>query len=276
MASSLIIISGGGEFGSCVAVYLHRAGVPVAMVVSPREWYLRRPVCFAEVLNTGEKEIENSRAHLVQPDDLQAWPEADLSTRWQKTVSFIIDDRKIPVWTTEEFRDFGEALEPRALVLAENSELPILRDKQAPPIIALTSFVVEDARWPFYVESRLNYRLGSVSTEFPDRRSRLDFHFFKYPFAEVKTPIGGPFLAIQSIGDRVRMNEPLGTVNGIEIRSPYEGQVWGLAHSGKMLAPKSPISLIFQGKPSDDYLVCGYAPRTVAGSVLRLILEKFR
>ena len=270
----LTIIYGGGEFASCIASYLFQAGLPVAMVVNPRQVYLRHPVCLGQALTLGHKRVGEVEARAVSPETLEMRNAASWEEKWKQAVWFLIHDRAIPLWSLDDFPQFTEVLSPGFLVASE--VVPSMEDwvKEVPVSIGLHPPVSEDSGFSFLVETGWNYHLGRAFRETPLPATVQDFHFFKKPFVNVPSPIAGTFLAIKKIGESIRVNEPIGTVEGIEIRSPYEGQIWGLFPSGRIVSAKAVLALIFQGKGKEEYSHFGFDHRAVAGTVLRIILQQ--
>lgn len=62
----LVLVRGGGDIGSGVALHLYRAGLRVVIAELPQPLALRRLVCFAEAVYTGETTVEGVIAHRVK------------------------------------------------------------------------------------------------------------------------------------------------------------------------------------------------------------------
>ncbi len=271
----LTVIYGGGEFASCIATYLFHAALPVAMVVHPHQVYLRRPISLGEALNLGRKRIDEVEAVVVAPEILERFPEGNWEEKWAKAIHFYTTDRKIPVFSVEDFPGFSTVLQPQFLILSEM--VPAAEDwvREIPVTIALHPGMEGELDYSFRIETQWNYRLGKeFRPESGEITDKFDLHFFKKPFSTVATPIAGTFVALKKIGDRVRTNEPLGTVDGIEIRSPYEGQIWGMFPAGRLISARAALALIYQGKSGDEYLDFGFDHRAVAGTVLKIVLQQ--
>jgi len=139
-----------------------------------------------------------------------------------------------------EFEKTIALLSPQALVNAQpasKAAIPVSID-HAPLVIGLHPFHQPGVECHLAVESRLNYFLGrviSTGIHLPEEFSPGDF--FKDPFAHCQTPVEGLWLSLKAIGDGIRYNEAIGKINEIEIRSPHDGQLWGLA--GASSPPKA-------------------------------------
>lgn len=66
----LIVIRGGGDLASGVALRLHRAGFQVVIIELPKPLAVRRTVSFAEAVYEGKHTIEDVTAHLVSADQI--------------------------------------------------------------------------------------------------------------------------------------------------------------------------------------------------------------
>lgn len=272
-AERSVLVIGGGEFGSAIAWYLHQAQFPVSLVFRPGEMHLRRPICFGEAAFTGRKTIDGVSAVLISPENLEQTDAETLTEQWERAILFQQKNRVIPAWLESDFKDFLSVLHPGAIILSE-PEIPAELDlNSAELVIGLFPHHQPGRDCHLSVETRQNYFLGTVYSETPPGRSSLDRHFFHNPFEEITAPLEGLFVSGKNIGGKVRQNEPVGTINNIEIRSPYDGQIWGIYHSGKMIPAKQTLALVYTGAGRDEFAHFGFQHRAVGGAVLR---ELFR
>lgn len=72
----LILIRGGGDLASGVALRLHRVGFPVAILELPAPLAVRRTVCFSEAVYESVHTVEDVTASLVSADQFQVALEA--------------------------------------------------------------------------------------------------------------------------------------------------------------------------------------------------------
>jgi len=265
---NLVLVAGGDEIGSAVAVYLAKSNVPTAMVVHDSEIHLRRPICFAEAAFSGKKRMEGVTAELVTAEDLDLVSQPDERLRWKEAIDFKIRNGHIPVFLNSDLPAFPDVLGPTVIVRASESHVHEIEIDDAGLVIGFFPHHVPGKDCHVAVETRLNYWIGDVYAAAPDKRPDFDMRFFKNPFEHVNSPLEGVFAGMKNIGDKIRRNEPFGTVNEIEIRSPYEGQIWGLFHSGKIIQARQPLALVYEGVASDAYLYFDFKHRAIAGAVL--------
>jgi xanthine dehydrogenase accessory factor len=74
--NGLILLRGGGDLASGVALRLHHAGFHVVITELPRPLAVRRLVSFSEAVYTGQITVENVTARLVTADRVQVTLEA--------------------------------------------------------------------------------------------------------------------------------------------------------------------------------------------------------
>ena len=75
--NTLILLRGGGDLASGVALRLHHAGFQVVIAELPRPLAVRRLVSFSEAVYDGQITVEDVTARLVTADQLQTAFEAD-------------------------------------------------------------------------------------------------------------------------------------------------------------------------------------------------------
>ena len=74
---TLILLRGGGDLATGVALRLHRAGLKVVITELAQPLTVRRTVSFAETVYEGEHTVEEVTARLVKPDGLFSVMQAD-------------------------------------------------------------------------------------------------------------------------------------------------------------------------------------------------------
>lgn len=74
--SNLIVLRGGGDLASGVALRLHRAGFQLVIIELEKPLAVRRTVSFSEAVYEGAQTVEGTTARLVSPDQLQVTLEA--------------------------------------------------------------------------------------------------------------------------------------------------------------------------------------------------------
>jgi xanthine dehydrogenase accessory factor len=271
--SRLVLVTGGGEFGTAAAVYMIKAGISVVMIVGSEERNLRRSICFSEALFSGTQQVGDVTATLIDENILLNFESSDLDEKWHKAFNFYLQNRQIPLFTDKELPRFVDVIQPPIIVRTDDNFLPEVTLQSAPLVIGLYPCQKPDTNCHFAIESRQNYNVGQVYYNDPVSSPDFDRHFFKQPFEKIHSPLEGVFVAVKNIGDNISRNQTVGKIEDIDIRSPYEGQIWGLAHSGKIIRRRQELALIFEGPSTENYLHFDFKHKVVAGTVLREVLK---
>ncbi len=273
-----ILIFGGDEVASAIAIQLVRGDIPVVLIVDPEEFYLRHNLCLG-MAQFRERQIVDGVEASQLPED---WMEATGTPAEKLAVAMqqLWLDKKIPVLVDIPL-EYLEGNTPLAVVETrlpkEDGETPslLLALPFDAPIIGLAPYHLPGRQVNAAVETRLNYHLGRVYLDVSEvpRAPRLDRHFFHLPFETIHTPIEGVWVGLKDIGDTINFNEALGKVNEIEIRSAEDGQVWGIAPSGRFVAAGQSVGIIFKGRPTQDYQFFSFQERAIAAGVLNAVFR---
>lgn len=272
-SENLILIYGGNELASAIAVKCFNSGFNTAMYVNNDEVFLRHNLCFGDAIHHNIKTIENVTAETISEDLIQTDQDIAYLENMSNAVRHIIKDRKIPVLHQLPFGDALKIIEPGVIINALYYPLP--DHEHSGKVIGLHPHHLPGKDCYLAIESRLSYRLGEIYH--PQNQLILDdkpeLQFFKDPFAVCNTPIEGVWLAQKEIGEKIEFNETLGKIDDVEIRSPYNGQLWGIVHSGKFYSAKSPVARIYLGLTTENFRYFGFYENAIAGGVLEAVLK---
>ena len=75
--SALVLLRGGGDLATGVALRLHRAGLKIVIAELEQPLAVRRTVSFAEAVYEGKHMVEGVTARLVKPEQLPVALAAD-------------------------------------------------------------------------------------------------------------------------------------------------------------------------------------------------------
>ncbi|NOX35931.1 MAG: hypothetical protein GXO78_00165 [Calditrichaeota bacterium] len=274
-----ILILGGNELASATALELVQAGFAVMLYVSPDETYLRYPLCFGEALRAGQKTIGDLTASIIPEEKLAQIQGKTFAEKMIQVAQFLLLDRMLPVLSDVPLRELLAVLET-VIVINTLPEETLKLPEDAANGIFLGCFPEHrgHSQYRLLVETRWNYQLGKIVP--PDaedlHKHRLDPHFFHFPFQTCHTPIEGLWVSVKEIGETIRYNEAIGKVDAIEIRSPYDGQLWGITHSGQFVAAGQNVALIYTGRPTEFYRDYSFQERAVARGFLSAVLKLIR
>ncbi len=269
-----VLVYGGGPLVSAAAVKLVRARIYPIFLVPPGAGYLRYHLSFGDAAVKERTRIEEVTAAQLPEEAFSENRDLPLEKMLQQQIDKLIQDRTVPVLAHRSLAETVNLLKPTVLVLDE--DVPADGDvlDMAPLVVGMYPAHQPGRHCHVAVETRFNFQLGRVYQPggFPPAEQARDPHYFKFPFTLCPSPIEGLWVAQKELGDTIRYQEAIGLVEGIEIRSPMDGQLWGLAHSGRFVNARQPIAFIFEGPPTDDFRSFGFREHAVAGAVLEAIL----
>lgn len=217
--SNLILIRGGGDLASGVALRLVRVGLRVIITELPRPLAVRRLVSFCEAVYSAEITVEDVTAE--RAEDFEA-------------VEKILRKKRIPVLIDPEVRALAH-FKPLVLIDGRMIKLrPELGKEAAPMVIGLGPGFIGGENCHAAIETSRGHRLGRViwdgapqaDTGIPDsvgshRSERV-----------LRSPADGLLNTTTEICDQVEMGELIAQVDGIPVHAPFKGVLRGLLRDG--------------------------------------------
>jgi xanthine dehydrogenase accessory factor len=218
---ALILIRGGGDLASGVALRLHRAGLKVLISELPQPLAVRRTVSFAEAVYAGQVTLEGLTGKLVNREQVQV----------------ALDAGEIPV-----------IIDPDASILTE-LPIPILIDARLtkhPPTPLPDDVPLHIGLGPGFhagqncqavVETRRGHTLGRVywdGTTQPDSGQPEGD-----PRRVLRAPVDGELVGYAQIGDHVEEGQKIAVISlspkggdQSPVTSPFPGVLRGLIYPG--------------------------------------------
>ena len=259
--SAIILIRGGGDLASGVALRLHRAGLQIVITEIAQPLAVRRTVAFANAVYESTCTVEDVAARLVSPDQLHIALEAG----------------EIPVLIDPNVKFLSNALlaNPQASIVVDARLI-----KQLPeplPIrpllhIGLGPGFTAPADADAVIETQRGHTLGRViwdgSASSDTSQPEGD------PRRVLRAPIDGVFNSEASIGEHFESGQPIATIDDQVITAPFAGTLRGLLYPG-ILATKG--MKIGDLDPRDDRSLCfliSDKALAVGGAVLEVLLSK--
>lgn len=255
--SGLILLRGGGDLASGVAVRLHRAGLHLLITELEQPLAVRRTVAFSEAIYESVCTVEGITARRAR------------NTMDAKN---ILAENEIPVLADPQLHILSE-LDVLALVdarLIKRTPEPLPRP--LPLHIGLGPGFHAGENCHAVIETRRSHTLGRVhwnGTSQPDSgRPEGD------PRRVLRAPADGTLHAIAKIASHVQEGEAIAEINGAPIVSPMKGVLRGLIHEKVQVTKGLKIGDV---DPRDDpgacYLVSDKA-LAIGGGVLEALLSK--
>lgn len=256
----LIVIRGGGDLASGVAVRLVRAGCRVVMTESPKPTAIRREVSFCRAIEAGEAQVEDVRARLAQ-----SAAEA-LTVTAAGEIALLIDP---------DCRCLPE-LKPDVLVDAILAKRNIgTRITDAPVVIALGPGFTAGEDCHAVVETMRGHDLGRVYLHGGAQPNTGVPGMLGGYAAErlLRAPDDGVFEPLKAIGELVSKGDKVALVNGKPMTAAIGGVIRGLLPAGTpVTAGMKSGDVDPRGVVESCYTVSDKA-RAIGGGVLEAILQ---
>jgi len=217
MNNILVIIRGGGDLATGVAVRLFRAGFSVIILEIDHPTVIRLPVSFAGAVYEGKVIVEGIEAVLIS-----SWEEAEKITKLNK-VPVLVDPKGSCI----------KKLSPTVLVDAILAKRNLgTKINQAPLVIGLGPGFTAGKDVDVAVETKRGHNLGRVyyqgqaepDTGVPtevggESKRRL-----------LRAPADGKIIPLHKIGDLVKIEEVIAEVEGVPLKAEISGVLRGLIY----------------------------------------------
>jgi len=232
MQNKLIVIRGGGDLASGVALRLRRAGFPVVILELEKPLAVRRSVSFAEAVYQGAFELEGIVARLVSADQIMVALE-------RGELPVLIDP--LGAMLKNQF-----ITSPRSTIVIDARLLKAAPEKLDIKValhIGLGPGFIAKENCDAVIETQRGHTLGRVywqgaanaNSGLADGDPRRALH----------APHGGTLSAYVEIGARLEENQPIAEIKDSErvtlIASPFAGVLRGLIHPSVQIQPKMKI-----------------------------------
>jgi xanthine dehydrogenase accessory factor len=262
----VVLIRGGGDLASGVALRLHRSGMQVVITELDQPLVIRRLVSFAEAIYQEETHFEGVTARKV--DGI-----SDIQRTW--------DERVIPILVDPECRIINQLETNRppwlisVLVDARMTKRPPdLGMDSAPLVVGLGPGFIAGDNCHAVIETNRGHFLGrviwkgsaSANTGVPGGFGS------EYQDRVLRSPADGLFQPEREICDQLNQGDKIAEVDGKSIYAPFKGVLRGILYPGLFVQQGFKIGDIDQ---RDDPRYCTTVSDkslAVAGGVLEAIL----
>jgi xanthine dehydrogenase accessory factor len=255
--TNLILIRGGGDLASGVALRLHRAGFQVIITELPQPLAVRRAVAFSEAVYEGKWQVESVTGVLVKS---------------AMEIESALASKEIPVLIDPnlELASLFD-LQPSTVIdarLLKNSPPPLGMDSSF--TLGLGPGFVAGENCQAFVETQRGLLLGRVywsgaaSTDTGQPEGD--------PRRVLRAPADGILLSDAQIGDHFEPGEVIAEVSGEKIVAPFPGVLRGLIRPGVHVSKRLKIGDL---DPRDQREYCFLASDkalAIGGGVLEALL----
>ncbi|MCI0555836.1 MAG: EF2563 family selenium-dependent molybdenum hydroxylase system protein [Anaerolineae bacterium] len=264
--NALVLLRGGGDLATGVALRLHRAGIKLVITELPQPLAVRRSVSFSEAVYEGHHNVEGITARLVERDQIDATVDAN-------EIPVLIDPEAEILTFDLRLLTFPVVIDAR-LIKQTPSPLPV----EVPLHIGLGPGFHAGKDCHAVIETRRSHTLGRVywiGTTQPDSgepegdRRRV-----------LRAPADGSLIGYKNIGDHCEAGELIAHIQSkienrkSEIVSPFKGVLRGLIRPGLHVTKGLKIGDV---DPRDDPSACTLVSDkalAIGGGVLEAILSK--
>lgn len=262
----LVLIRGGGDLASGVALRLHRVGMRVVITELAQPLVIRRLVSFAEAIYQGQAQVE------------------EVTSRRAENVSDLkkaLNDGVIPVLVDPEctiinhIAEVGDQMKISILVDGRMTKRPPnMGIDAAPLVVGLGPGFVAGENCHAVIETNRGHFLGRVIWKGSPLVDTGVPEGFGGEFQDrvLRSPGEGIFQPYREICDRLNPGDLIAEVEGHPITAPFKGVLRGLLHSGLTVQQGSKVGDL---DPRDDPRYCRSVSDkslAISGGVLEAIL----
>jgi xanthine dehydrogenase accessory factor len=256
-----VLVWGGGDLASGVAIRMHRAGIHVLIVETLQPLAVRRTVAFAQAVYDGEITIEDVHGQLIDSTD-------GMKTCWAAGAMPVLVDPELKLMNDHR---------PMALVDARMKKVKIDTSVEiAELVIGLGPGFTAGENCHAAVESNRGHFLGRVYWEGSTQKDTgIPGKVSDYAAERVLyAPVEGQVKAYVTIGDWVEQGDLIMTIGDQQIRAPFPGLVRGLIYPGLFVPAGAKVGDI---DPRPDTFRCWTISEkslAIGGGVLEAILSR--
>lgn len=263
-----VVIRGGGDLASGVALRLHRAGLRVVMTELAEPLVVRRLVSFAQAVFTGEWTVEGVTARRT-PD--------------RHAIQQVIDRGEIPILVDPECEVLGELslmgekVLPLVLVDARMTKsTPETGMEAADLVIGLGPGFIAGENCHAVIETNRGHYMGRTIWAGPPQPDTGEPEGFGELFRQrvLRSPAQGIFTPTRQICDHLYPGDLIAEVDGSQVIAPFEGVLRGLLYPGLRVHQGQKVGdLDPRADPGSCTLVSDKS-LAVGGGVLETILSR--
>lgn len=260
----IVLIRGGGDLASGVALRLHRSGLRVVIAELPQPQMVRRLVSFAETIYTGAFAVEGVEARRI--DD----PQDSLR------VLQVFSKGRIPVLVDPAGQSV-QTLHPMAIVDARMRKLPPEPLRHTAKLyIGLGPGFVAGENCHAVIETNRGHHMGRVIWEGSAQADTGVPEAVSQRQAErvLRAPAQGQLKPLAQIGDVLEAGQPVFEVGGQAVMAPFAGVLRGLLHPS---VPVHPGMKVGDLDPRGDPALCTLVSDkslAIGGAVLEALLSR--
>jgi xanthine dehydrogenase accessory factor len=218
----IILIRGGGDLASGVALRLWHVGLKILMTEHPKPLAVRRLVSFAEAVYRGKFSVEGVTAHLVH----------DIGE-----IEVVQRNSQIPILVDPDCNRILSSTQYSLVALVDARMIkksPSLSIDAAPLVVGLGPGFVAGENAHAVVETNRGHFLGRVLWKgAPEADTGIPGTIGQHRDDRVlRAPCDGQFKTKIKIGEQVTQGQLIAVIGDQKITAPFNGNLRGLLHDG--------------------------------------------
>ncbi len=260
----IVLIRGGGDLASGVALRLYHSGFKVVIIELPKPLAVRRLACFSEAIYSGEITLEGIVGKRVS--------EIDDPLR----ILQLLSKGRLPVLIDPEAKSI-QSIHPSVIVDARMLKTaPEALRHTAKLYLGLGPGFIGGANCHAAIETQRGPWLGRVLWDGPTLPDSGIPEAVGTKQAEraLYSPADGRLSPVKAIADQVKEGEVIAEIDGQPIKAPFEGVLRGLVHPEVDVKQGMKIGDL---DPRNDPQLCNHVSDkalAIGGGVLEAILAK--
>jgi len=255
----VILIRGGGDIASGVALRLFRSGYKILITELKEPLTVRRKVSFSEAIYSGFITIEGTTARRVLSIN-------EISDFFQKNEIPVIVDENVEILNTSRY-NFPVLIDARM----EKKPADTYLFQTVPLLIGIGPGFTVGYDCHIVIESNRGHFLGRIY------RQGKALEDTRYPSGDpariLRAPTDGRILTQSKIGNILESGSLIATINGLPVLAPFTGLLRGLIHSNLVVYKGMKIGDMDQRTDPDLCNFVSDKAMAIAGSVLEVILS---
>jgi xanthine dehydrogenase accessory factor len=263
----IVLIRGGGDLASGVALRLHRVGMKILILELEQPLVIRRSVSFAESVYNKITQVEEVTGRLARTI-------TEVESAWERNeIPVIIDpDCEIITELPNTKHQFSILVDARM-----SKKPPFLKINSVPFMVGLGPGFTVGENCDAVIETNRGHYLGRVFWEGSAQADTGIPEGFgnQYHARVLRSPSKGVFVSERNICDHLEEGDLIGIVNDREVKAPFKGVLRGLLHTGLQVTEGFKIGDL---DPRDDPAYCRFVSDkafAIAGGVLEAILTRY-
>jgi xanthine dehydrogenase accessory factor len=261
--SNPVLIRGGGDLATGVALRLYRAGIRVVITELAQPLAVRRAVSFSEAVYEGQHTVEGVMGRLIEAAQLPAWRAAGSD--------------EIPVLIDPEAGILSSFLFPVVVDARLTKQPPAPLPVQVPLHIGLGPGFTAGHDCHAVIETRRSHSLGRVywtGTTQPDSGEPEGD-----PRRVLRAPASGPLKGRKKIGQHCEAGEVIASIvvdgkTPVHVNSPFGGVLRGLIRDGLHVPEGMKIGDVDARDDASACFLVSDKSLAIGGAVLEAVLSR--